>query len=344
MDLLPTADQQAMVEAMAKLLARELTDESADTRRATVSSDHDRLWSACAGFGVLGLGVPERLGGSGAGVPDEALVFRELGRFLAPGPFLSSVVGAHLAALAGRAATTKAVVSGERRVAAAILARDGRLGPGSLRGRGWLLDGPGADLALVAGTEGMALVPCDLACRRQRVPCLDPSVVLESVEFDATAVEPYLDGADARRLRCRAEVLAAALMVGLAEATRDRAADHAKQREQFGRPIGAQQAVKHRCADMAVRAAAAGAQVSYAALCLEEGDEHEAVMACAAAWVVARRAAMANAAANIQLHGAMGVTAEHVAHLYLKKAHVVDVWMGGGAHALSRLVDERAAP
>ena len=113
----------------------------------------------------------------------------------------------------------------------------------------------------------------------------------------------------------------AAYLVGIAVATRDAAVGHARQREQFGQPIGAFQAIKHQCADMAVRAAAAEAQVRYAAVSFGRSGEDRTQ--AAAAWLLATGAALANAKACIQIHGAMGFTAECDVHMFLKRAHVV---------------------
>jgi alkylation response protein AidB-like acyl-CoA dehydrogenase len=140
----------------------------------------------------------------------------------------------------------------------------------------------------------------------------------------------------------RASVLAAAALVGIAEATRDMAAEYSKVRVQFGKPIGAYQAIKHRCADMAVRAEAASSQVLFAALSIDEGRPDDAFQA-ASAKVVASDAAIRNAADNIQIHGGMGYTFEHDAHLYLKRAHVFDRIAGDSRQHLAHLMDLPAA-
>jgi len=132
--------------------------------------------------------------------------------------------------------------------------------------------------------------------------------------------------------------MVAAMLVGIAEATRDLSAEHAKTRVQFGRPIGVHQAIKHRCADMAVRAEAAGSQMLLAALCVESGRA-DATFQAAAAKVVATDAAVANAASTIQVHGGMGFTSEHDAHLFLERAHVLDHLLGDRRQHLARLVE-----
>ena len=140
----------------------------------------------------------------------------------------------------------------------------------------------------------------------------------------------------------RGGVLVAAMAAGIAEATRDDSAFYARTRSQFGRPIGMFQAIKHRCSDMAILAEAAWCQVAYAVLSLsaEHGD---AVQQVSAAKVVAGAAAIENASANIQNHGALGCTTEHSAHLYLKRSWVLENLYGTTDYHQRRLL-EGASP
>ncbi len=132
----------------------------------------------------------------------------------------------------------------------------------------------------------------------------------------------------------------AAALVGIAEATRDMSAQYAKDREQFGRPIGTFQAVKHRCADMAVRCEVAFDLAIYAAL-LVDGDGPDAALHVPAAKVLAGEYAIANVFDNVQNHGGIGVTWEHDAHFFVKRANVLASTFGGRAQ---RLADVLAAP
>ncbi len=131
----------------------------------------------------------------------------------------------------------------------------------------------------------------------------------------------------ADNIHSRALMLLGAYAVGLGEGARDMAVDYAKIREQFGKPIGAFQAIKHICADMAMRSEAALCQASFASLVMADGlpdtDFH-----AVASKIVATEVAMKNAAANIQVHGAFGFTSEANAHHYLKRAHVADLLWG----------------
>jgi alkylation response protein AidB-like acyl-CoA dehydrogenase len=140
----------------------------------------------------------------------------------------------------------------------------------------------------------------------------------------------------------RGLVLAAAMQVGIAEAAKDMAVDHAKNRIQFGRPIGVNQAIKHRCVDMAVAAEAALEQTLFAAVCLRD-CRRDADFQVLAAKAVASKAALANASEAIQVHGAMGFSYEHDMHLYLKRAHMLDRLLGSRSDHLGDLLAQSAA-
>lgn len=129
----------------------------------------------------------------------------------------------------------------------------------------------------------------------------------------------------------------AAMLVGLAEASLEQIVEYAKVRETFGRKIGSWQAVRHPCADMAIRVEAARSQLWFAATALKERRE-DAPAHLDAAKLVANQAAMANADSNIQLHGGIGVTDEHHAHLYLKHAMVLARLFGSRRELLGRLL------
>ncbi|WP_281376011.1 acyl-CoA dehydrogenase family protein, partial [Pseudonocardia pini] len=147
--------------------------------------------------------------------------------------------------------------------------------------------------------------------------------------------------ADAPELRLRGVVLAAAALCGVAEACRDRSAEYAKTRTQFGQPIGVFQAVKHRCAEMATRCEAAMSLTSYAALVLAEGRP-DAAFQVSSAKLVASAAAIDNAADDVQNHGGMGFTDESGAHLYVRRARLLEQWFGGTPRLSTELLAEPA--
>jgi alkylation response protein AidB-like acyl-CoA dehydrogenase len=144
---------------------------------------------------------------------------------------------------------------------------------------------------------------------------MDTLVPLESARLDLEQIA-HCAPAD---VSLRAEVLVAAMLTGLAEGSRDMAVSYAQVREQFGKTIGSFQAIKHRCADMAVRCEVAMCQTVWSAVKTRDGAA-DAVREVAAARLLAQQAAEDNGAANIQIHGAMGFTDEAGAHHFLKRA------------------------
>jgi Acyl-CoA dehydrogenase, C-terminal domain len=194
------------------------------------------------------------------------MIVRELGRFLTPGPFLSSSIGARVAAQAGHPALAVDIAGGARRVGMAVGDRvlDARAGELLLR-----LDAEAAVLAEIGDAEPLA--------------ALDPATRLVRVH-ESTVIGRARDPL----LLSRGRVLAAAILLGITEAVRDMSAAYARTRVQFGRPIGAFQAVKHRCVDMAVAAYATVGQLHQAALYVE-GAHPDAAFHAAAAYVLAAR-------------------------------------------------------
>jgi alkylation response protein AidB-like acyl-CoA dehydrogenase len=341
MDLLPTPEQQEIAAAAASLLTKELPITRLRELRAEPSSVDRRAWSRCAELGWFGLGLGEAEGGVGYGLAEEALVFGEIGRHLAPGPFLATTLGARVAAAGGRHDIAAAILAGEAVVAMAEHRDDHATVGVTVSGSFDLVDPFGASYAVTAGSTGAALLSLDHLEPFDDLPCIDPGVRLGRVELDAAPALVYV-ASDVDPIFLRGSVLAAAMLVGMAEATRDMAAEFAKVRVQFAKPIGAHQAVKHRCADMAVRAEVARCQVLFAALSVDEGRPDAGFQAVAAK-VVATDAAINNAEDNIQVHGGMGYTFEHDAHLYLERAHVLDRLLGTSRQHLARLIDLPAA-
>ena len=178
-----------------------------------------------------------------------------------------------------------------------------------------LIDATGCDLLLLL-TSPPAVLPLEAVRARRSVPPLDDTLALERIHVAPGARVLAADIAE------RGSLLLAAYLAGIAQATLAMATAHALTREQFGQPIGAFQAIKHSCADMAVRAAGAEAQSFYAAVTWGSIGASSSVQIACARWL-SREAAIANAKANIQIHGAMGFTAECDAHLYLKRALAV---------------------
>jgi alkylation response protein AidB-like acyl-CoA dehydrogenase len=348
-DLLPSSDQLELVGAASEFFAEQLPIGTIRERRAEPSAISTKIWSAGAELGLLGLSAAEDVGGSGRELDDEVLLFRELGRGLVPGPFLGSVLGARVAALAGHADLACSIIAGDAPVGLAERRADGTGGTGgkdgadamTLSGRFDLFDAVGTRYLLVVDGDAACLVETAEVVDLTPVECIDPGTRLATARADGARVLCRVT-AGQDPIRLRGLVLAAGMLVGLAEAVRDQAVEHAKTREQFGRPIGVNQAIKHACADMAVAAEAALSQTLFAAVGLRSGHS-DAEFQVLAAKVVAGRAAIDGAAANIQIHGGMGYTYEHDAHLYLERAHVFHELLGRSTDHLGRLLTGGAA-
>jgi alkylation response protein AidB-like acyl-CoA dehydrogenase len=325
------------------------------------------FWSDLADLGWFGIHLPEDVGGSGAGLAELAIVLEELGRAVAPGPFLPTVLAAEVIRRLGdadqRAAWLPGLAAGTTPAAVAFATGPGTLGDdGTLRGQWSLVPGAGlAELVVVparrtGGRQLWCLVdPADLTVTPR--PSVDATRRLADVVADGVTVppdrvlaeppdsmhlagpgqppagEPIASSADRGHAgggagprrdgvvdRVAARLLAAEA-VGVAGWCVATAATHAQVREQFGRPIGQFQAVKHRCADMLCAAELARA----AAWDATRDDDPVADTAAAA---LAPEAALRSAEGCIQVLGGIGFTWEHDAHLYLKRALAIRSLLG----------------
>ncbi|MER7687173.1 acyl-CoA dehydrogenase [Streptomyces sp. NPDC097610] len=303
MNLAPSEEQQGIAAASADFLAEQLPLTRVRELAAVPGGDavDDVTWRRCADLGWLAVSLSEDAGGLGLGLAEEVMLFQQLGRGLAPGPFRSSVLGARVAARGGDTGLATAIGEGRRRVGM-------RLGE-------LVIDARPGDLLLELDETGGRL--CDVETV-ERVEGIDPGTRFATATTGAPVAR--LDDA---LLIARARVLLAAELLGVIEAVRDMSADYARTREQFGKPIGAFQAVKHRCADMAVAAYVTRAQLFQAAL-LVEAATAQADFHAASAYLLAVQGAKKSTADNIQNHGGIGYTWEHDAHLYLKRALLLE--------------------
>jgi alkylation response protein AidB-like acyl-CoA dehydrogenase len=264
-------------------------------------------------MGVFGLRRPEADGGAGLGMAEAVLVFEELGRALVPGPLIGTVLAAGLAAGSGQAGAVAGAVAGllDRAEPPVLIEHPERLDV----------------LYVLAGDGVRRLDPARLDARPVERP-VDPLTPLALVP-ELPPGELVAGPAEAERWRREGTVLAAALQLGIASRTVEKAVAYAGRREQFGRPIGAFQAVKHLVADMLVRAEVARPAVYAAAVTLDDPASGDAAVAVAAAKLLADEAATANARAAVQVHGGMGFTWEADVHLYLKRSWVLAGCFGG---------------
>jgi alkylation response protein AidB-like acyl-CoA dehydrogenase len=317
MYLAPDSDELSIVEAAGKFLADNVP--AARLHRPGGEDMSAGLRAMLGEFGWFALAVPEAAGGSGLSAVEHALFFRELGRNIGP----IDVLAQSLAALCtDDEALRAAILSGETGVA--LAARDGA--------GARLLGSPEAPLALLAEPGRATLLRLD-GVAAQTIPSLDPATSMRRLG-EAPSPLSSLEGPQVWRL---GQVGAAAMLVGIAEQSLDLIVEYAKIRETFGRPIGAYQAVRHACADMAVRVEAARAQLWYAATALKEGKSDAGVHVDAAKHL-ANQAAVTNADVNIQLHGGIGVTEEHDAHLLLKHALLLSKIFGAKRSLLGQLL------
>ncbi len=299
MDLLPSPTQIETIDAVASYLS----DKLSVTRYHRFSYDSldtpGSALSEIAALGWFGYALDESLGGSGGALTDEVLMLREVGRHVAPLWIPAGVLGARVAALAGKKAIAAAVLEGRAAVAMATAAA--AAGSGRLH----IVGAHGARYAVLADAEGAVLLDLE-KLQLQAVPCIERQLSLHHADQSVAAVVASVPAAQ-ENLFARLTVLMAAMQAGSSEATRDMAVEYAKVREQFGRPIGSFQAISHMCVDMALRCEQAWNQLSYACLALQDGAEDAAFQVAAAA-VLANRAAIDNARANLQVHGGIGMT------------------------------------
>jgi alkylation response protein AidB-like acyl-CoA dehydrogenase len=303
------ADQVALKEAVRKQLAGQFPIDVVRALEESGGVDRDR-WRQLADAGVFNVRRAESDGGVGLGMAEAVLVFAELGRSLVPGPLVAS----HLAAgLIDGAATGETIV--------------GFLDSSPSETADLVAYFEGIDVLVVRGPSGLRAVdPNELEARSLTRP-LDPLTPLHHVGAipDGTA----LGGPDASaRWYREGAVLTSALQLGLASAATDASVAYAKERVQFDKPIGAFQAVKHLLADMLVRTEMARAAVYAAAVTVDDPTVGDPDRAASVAKVMAGEAALVNGKAAIQVHGGMGFTWEVDAHLYLKRAWVLDTEYG----------------
>ncbi|MFD9002753.1 acyl-CoA dehydrogenase family protein [Streptomyces sp. NPDC059582] len=299
-----TEDQRVLRTGVRDLLARRFDREA--LRAAVSRPDLDRkLWRELGAAGFFALRVPEADGGVGLGLPEAVLAFEEAGRVLLPGP----LVATHLAA-----GTVPGAAAGE----AVVTAVDGGLVE-------WLAE---ADVVRGDATGAVPLTSVDPLTPLHRVPARTAPDATAAPALGQPAPGPVPDPV--------AALLTAAEQLGTATRACELAVEHARTREQFGRPIGAFQAVKHLCAQLLVRAEVARAAVYAAAVTADPVD-------IAAARLLADEAAVRGARDCLQVHGGMGFTWESEVHLHLKRSWVRARRAGGGTEGAELLAADLAA-
>jgi alkylation response protein AidB-like acyl-CoA dehydrogenase len=314
------------------------------------------VWSAMADQGWLALELPEGEGGLGLGSVEVAVLCEQLGRRLVAAPYLPSVLA--LGALGGDEARAD-VGTKEWRDALAEGTAVGcvafapgqvsasRSGDGEavrLTGRtGPTVFAPSADVAVVVTDDDVYAVDLRAEGNPAPLPAMDRTRELGELTFDGT-VARHVGGPDAAALLLdRAATLVSAEMLGAADRVLSMAVDYAKDRVQFGKPIGSFQAVKHMLADALVDVEGMRSTAYYAAWCASAEDRDRSLSASMAkAWCSdASRRVMA---CGLQVHGGIGFTWEHDMHLYLKRSQLDQVSFGDAAFhrdRIARLLRER---
>jgi alkylation response protein AidB-like acyl-CoA dehydrogenase len=340
---------------------------SSEVRRLMASTDgyNPAVWEQMASqLGLQSLTIPERYGGAGFGYVELAIVLEEMGRALMCAPYFATVAMAANALLMSNdndacATYLPSIATGETIATLALVEDGGRWDADGIRllaersGDGWRLDGHKsfvvdgaiANLVLVAarsaGGIGLFAVEGEASgLRRKPLPTLDQTRKLARLEFSRTPAR--LIGSDGQawpglsRALDLAAIALAAEELGGAQRCLDMSVEYARVRYQFGRPIGSFQAIKHKCADMLLQVESARSAAQYAAWSAAEDSEEIPVMASLSK-ATCSDAYFFTAAENIQIHGGIGFTWDHDAHLYFKRAKSSQLFLGDTAYHREQL-------
>jgi 3-oxochol-4-en-24-oyl-CoA dehydrogenase len=330
MSIAISEEHRALAQSVADFLTNHQSRAAARNLLTTEADTLPAYWAELGSLGLLGLHVPEELGGSGFGLPETLVVTEQMGRYLAPGPFVPTVITSAVLAAAGPDDLRKRLLPGLADgsvIGAAALGGEVTYADGAATGKaGVVIGGHLADVLLVPAGDDVLVIEKAAGGIHAEVPAnLDQSRRAARVRFSA-APATVLPGAR-RLLTDVARAVFAAEATGIAAETTEQAAEYAKIRQQFGRPIATFQAVKHHCANMLVAAELATAAVWDAGRAgLTGGDQLSYTAAIAA--VLASSAAVGNANLSIQVHGGIGFTWEHDAHLYLRRATAIAAVLG----------------
>jgi len=329
--------------------------------------ESETMWKEMAQLGWLGLALPESVGGAGLGMVETAILLEEMGRAACPTPYWPTVLAAlaieHAGSAEQKSRWLPSIANGGARGSVAFLERELDWDPASIatradtKGAGATLRGlkqfvPWATVADVLvvparSADGLAFYLVDPGARGVTVASLtaiDLGTRWATVHLDGAAAVPLGRPAEASALHDalfrRAAVGAAAEMLGAARRCLDMAVGYAKVREQFGQPIGAFQAIRHKCAEMLVEVENAHAATYYAAWALDAGAE-DAGLAASVAKAYVGDASRKVCGESIQVHGGIGFTWEYDLHLYFKRAKALETMYGDAEYhreLITRLV------
>ena len=373
MNLGVSAEQRELRNSVRRFLAERAPLTRVRELMETADGIDPAVWrQASTQLGLPGIAVPEEYGGAGFSFAEQAIVLEELGAALFTGPYLASAVLAATALLASddeeaRKDLLPGIAAGETVATLAFTEDGGSWDPASIRlaatpdDIGWrldghksfVLDGHTADLILAVaavGTDGKlslfavnavnAVDAGAIGLTRHALPTLDQTRKLARLAFDGTPARLVGEPGAARAVLDRtldvAAIALAAEQLGGAQRAFDMAVAYAKVRQQFGRPIGSFQAIKHRCADLLLEVESLRSAVGYAAAAVAAGSTEVPVLAPLLK-AYASEVYSHVAGENIQIHGGIGFTWEHDAHLYLKRAKASELFLGDASYHRDRL-------
>jgi len=358
-----TPEQEELRSSSRRFFEERFTPERVRELMETREGFDPDTWQRMCDLGWSGIAISEQDGGLGFGFVELGVLLEEMGRRLVASPFLSSVVlGANAIALAGtpgqRQALLPSIADGTSRATLAFTGPSGRWGADGIDVRtsdgsrldgmaSFVLDGASATLLVVAARTpdgvGLFLVDPDTAgVTRTAMHTLDATRKQAQIAFEGAEAERLGEGGDASDALQRTLDLGAIALacesVGGTQWCLDASSRFANERYQFGRPIGAFQAIKHRCADMLMHLETARSTAYYAAWAAAADDPelpqiaNMAKAACSDTFFEA-------AADTIQIHGGIGFTWEHDAHLYLRRAKTNEIYLGDAEYHRAQLAN-----
>ena len=361
-----TAERAELADILGRFLAQKAPITEVRRLMGGAAGAERELWKRMSDqLALPATAIPEKFGGAGFGYAELAVVFEQTGRRLVPSPLFATSALAVPALLASGdeqalADLLPGIASGERTATLAWVEEDGDWSGGSRstaveRGGTWhisgvktyVVDGATADLIVVSAqtpsSPALFAVEGEAAgLERIPIPTFDQTRRLARLELSGTPARLLGTAGDGDKAVAaaldRAAVLLAAEMVGGAQACLDMSVEYAKQREQFGRPIGSFQAIKHKCAEVLVDLEGARAAAYFGAWAADASPAELPVVACVAK-ATASEAFFRAAAENVQIHGGIGATWEHDAHLYLKRAKTSGILLGDPALHRRRLAE-----
>ena len=353
-----TEEQEFLRSTAREFLEKECPMSMVRELMETESGYRPELWKKMAELGWVGLLIPEEYGGAGLSFVDLVVILEEMGRSLLPSPFFGNLQGTQAVLLAGTQTQCKeilpAVAAGDRILSFGITEEAGTEEATDIQLRAkkegtsfrltgtklFVPDGQNADTLVVAARTGDAGESgISLLLVERQAPGVSV-IPLQSMDQTRRIAEIRLDGAAGELLgeenggwgiweavRDAALVALSADAIGGSEKVLEDSVKYAKERVQFGKPIGVHQAIKHKCADMLIEVESSKSITYYAAWALSEGED-ETALAAAMAKAYTSDAYRHTSSENIQIHGGVGFTWEYDCHLYFKRAKAVEVTYG----------------